>query len=47
MEEISKVKPYLTSADIIICITTCIKAYKLKALVKIKLDRVRVAGLRF
>ena len=47
MKEVPQIDPYLSSANIIVCVTACIKTNQFKSLVKIEIDSVRIAGLRF
>ena len=47
MKEVPQIDPYLSSANIIVCVTTCIKTDQFKALVKIEINGVCIAGLRF
>ena len=47
MKKVAQIDPYLSSANIIVCVTTRIKTNQLKSLMKIEPDSVRIAGLRF
>lgn len=46
MKKVPQIDPYLSSANIIVCIAACIKTNQLKSLVKIEAYGVRIAGLR-
>ena len=47
MKEVPQIDPYLSSANIIVCVTACVNANQFKTLVKIEADGVRIARLRF
>ncbi len=47
MKEVPQIDPYLSSVNIVVCVTACIKTDQFKSLVKIEINGVCIAGLRF